>query len=285
MNVDDYQELCDLVDEVQQWWLDHGGARELRQPRARKGRKFTGMDLARLTVVTVLARHVHETARAVRVLTDGEMTTSSVPIVRSVYETALTAMWIAQSKDDNGTTAFLHENARSRAALQKTVEKTSAVFRDSAASIPDTDVTPFQGSLDNTRNFQQICNDLTPGGSDAYFVYRALSSYSHPSDYLLDLYVGPSQGSSPLPGFMDEPDDAFPRETLLYFTAMSMVWAGRAFTFISKDQTHRDLLRRVARDLQMQDVLELSTEYHQRHAKARQKARAAAFSVSKNQGN
>lgn len=46
----------------------------------------------------------------------------------------------------------------------KTINDT---FRDNADAITDAYMAPYEGSLDNARQFAQICEDFIPGGDDA----------------------------------------------------------------------------------------------------------------------
>lgn len=267
------EELRRHVDELLEEWDDAGAPQPLHQPSVRQGKKFTGADAARLTSVFGLARHTHETARSIIVLLDARHHSTVATLVRAAYETALTAAWLVQSVGNHGITAFLHEYTRSRTALRNDALKAaSAVFRDGAVDVADTDMTPYEGSLDSARQFGQVCEDLAPGGKDAYILYRILSSYSHPTVRTVDLYFGPPQAGTTMPLYRKTPDVPLTREMLLFLTASALVWSARAYSYLTKDQAHRNSLRRRARALNIQDELHLSDTYRQRHARAGKKS-------------
>lgn len=139
----------------------------MSQPRARSGMAITVRDVARMECVVGLARHIHETTRAVLLLLDSGHLNAAVPLVRMVYECALTATWLIQSKDDEGIRAFLHEHARQRTGLQSTLKRAIAkTFRE--GEVTGTNLEDFLESADNARRFDLICEDLEPGGTDAY---------------------------------------------------------------------------------------------------------------------
>lgn len=264
-------ELRQIIDGLRDAWLQHGDAELIRQPAARRGRKFSNLDVARATVVHGLACHVYETARAVLVLMDSGLTNAAVPLVRQMYECALTSVWIVQSSDQHGVTAVLHEHARNRAAVAVDVrDAQSEAFREAVEKIRDADPSPFVGSFDSVRQFRDICLDLVPGGIDAYLTYRVLSTYSHASVGIADLYYAPAPpGAVGVPHRRTHADTAFAADTLLYFAASTLVWSGRAYSYVSRDQVHRSLLRSAARSLGTPAEIHLSDHYRRRHARQR----------------
>lgn len=266
------EELRELVDHLLSQWAQHATGGTFQQPAARRGRTFTGSDIARIAIVDGLVRHVHETARAVITLIDSEQVTATASIVRQMYECALTAVWLTQSTDDHGVRALLSEHVRTRRALQNDARQAaSPTFRDGADDLPDTDPTPFLGSLDSVRNFKGICLDLAPGGVDAYVYYRLLSTYSHASLGVTDLYFAPSAEGGYLPQRRDQPRTPISADTMLFFAAISMVWSARAYTYMSKNQAHRSVLRSAARELGINPEISLSENYCKRHPVRRQR--------------
>lgn len=186
-------ELRGLIDGLHDLWAQYGGPQPMHQPAARRGKAFKGTDLARITSVLGLVRHVHDTARAIVTLVDADMPNAAVPLVRVAFESALTSVWLVQGLGDHGVRAFLHDYSRGRAALrQDALASASAVFREGAPSIANADTAPFAGSWDSTRQFRDICLDLKPAGEDAYVYYRILSSYSHATAGVADLYFSPA---------------------------------------------------------------------------------------------
>lgn len=264
-------ELRDVIDELQDAWREHGDADLLHQPAARRDRPFTSEDVARVAIVHGWARHLHETAKAVVLLLDNEMTNAALPLVRQMYECALSAVWVVQSQEQHGVRAIISEHVRTRRAFAREAEKAeSPTFRESAGEIADIEARDDLASNDNARQFRDICLDLTPAGVDAYIYYRVMSSYSHASLAVSDLYykkADPDRG--PLPYRLPEAQAAIPADSLLYFVAISLVWAARAYAYTSRDQTHRSIIRRLARTLEVNSEIQLSAHYRRRHAKTR----------------
>lgn len=261
----DESELLELVSELGETWLEFDGEQSLHQPAARRGKRFLGADLARMTAVWGLACHVYETARAIDVLLDTRMPNQAIPLVRLAYENALTAAWLVQSKDQHGITAFLHEYNRTRAALKKdALDAVSATFRDAAPDITNADPSEFKSSIDSVQRFRGICLDLSPGGMDAYIYYRILSSYSHASVNISDLYFQQSDDGGKVPNYVGR-QEALGKPFLLFLTAASLVWAGRAFTYMTQDKQHRNRIRKAAQLLGINSELQLSEHYHRRH--------------------
>ena len=260
--------LHEVVVELGAVWHEFDGAQSLHQPAVRRGKKFVGSDLARMTAVWGLACHVHETARAIILLHDNNMMNQAIPLVRLAYENSLTAAWLVQSKDQHGIRAFLHEYNRTRAALKKDVlESFSATFREGAPGITDAEPADFEGSADSVRRFGDVCLDLAPGGKDAFVYYRILSAYSHASPNVADLYFQRS-GDGPVPEYTG-PQEALGAPLLLFLTGASMLWAGRAFTYMTQEKQHRSRIRSIAQRLGINSEIQLSEHYHRRHREKR----------------
>lgn len=260
-------ELRELVLGLRGTWLEFDGAQSLHQPAARRGKQFLGPDVARMAAVWGLACHVYNLAHAITLLLDNGMANEAIPLVRLAYENALTAAWLVQSKDQHGIQAFVHEYNRTRAALKKeSLESVSATFREAADVIVDADPAEFVGSIDSVQRFRGICLDLSPGGVDAYIYYRILSSYSHASLNISDLYFQADDDDGKVPNYID-PEDALGKPFLLFMTGASMVWAGRAFTYMTRDKQHRARIRKAAQQLGIDSELQLSHHYRQRHLK------------------
>jgi hypothetical protein len=264
-------ELRTVIDELQSAWQAHGDADSLYQPAARRDQRFTGEDAARVAIVHGWARHLHETARAAALLLDNRMTNAALPLVRQMFECALTAVWVVQSKDQHGVRAIIREHSRSRRAFAIDAHKAaSPTFRESADDIADSELAHDLATSDSSRQFRDICLDLSPGGVDAYIYYRVMSSYSHASLAVTDLYYKAADpGSGAMPYRLAEPRAAIPADTLLYFVAVTLVWGARAYTYTSRDHTHRSVIRRAAHTLQVNSEIQLSDHYRRRHAKPR----------------
>jgi len=224
--------------------------------------------------VVGLARHVHETARAGVLLLDAGHHNAAVPLIRLMYECALTATWLVQSNGDEGIRAFMHEYTRQQTSLQAQLRRAvSLTFRDNETEVADTNMERYVGSTDNARRFDLICEDLAPGGADAYVYYKALSSLSHAGVPVVDLYFSAPPPGERVPPPRKVPSTALDEGLLLFLADASMVWSGRAVSYISRSTTYRQMIRRVARELEITSELQLSDAYRKRHAKASKKTR------------
>jgi hypothetical protein len=224
--------------------------------------------------VVGLARHVHETVRAIRLLIDGDHANAAIPLVRLAYECALTATWLVQSENHDGVKAFMHEYTRQQTNLQSVLRRSIVeIFREGADDVADTNMEAHLGSADNARRFDLICEDLAPGGTDAYIYYKALSSVSHAGIPVVDLYFSTPQPGQRVPPPRRKPARALGEDLLLFLSNASMVWSGRAVSYISKNQAYRSSLRRAARQLGVTSEIQLSSAYRKRHADARRRPR------------
>ncbi len=272
-------ELRSLIDDLQEQWTEHSRASPtFRRPNSAKGKQVDGDEAARIVSVIGFARHVHETVKGIVVLLDAGLVNQAIPLVRLAYETSLTAAWLVQAEGGHGSRALIHEYARQRLLFINDAKKSaSPVFRE---GLPSEEVekllTENSDSHDSTRNFQATCLDLEPGGLDAYIHYRALSGMSHAGVSIVDRYFkSPPQGVA-IPEWRPHAEEAFPRELLLFFSAASMVWADRAFIYMSRNNSHRNFVRSAAPALGIDPDLKLSDAYRKRHLKRRAERRQDA---------
>lgn len=274
MSFTDAETLRELLDELLEAWEEHGDPRDLSQPKARRGKRISSADVARMECVLGLSRHTYETAYAIRLLLDNGHMLSAIPLIRLAYECALTSVWLVQSEGTEAVKAFIHEYARGNRSMKMNLRKAmSATFRDNAESIADADVEPYRGSLDNAQRFDLICEDLEPGGADAYIYYRALSSFSHAGVRLLGQYFEPDPAGGPVPAIRSEPREPFGNNYLQFLTCASLVWAGRPITYLAENKVYRNFLRRAGNQIGVTSELKLSPKYYQRHAEAKARER------------
>ena len=264
-------ELRVLIHDLQAAWDDYGDAEVLHQPAARRNRPFTGEDAQRVGVVHGWVRHLHETGKAAVLLLNNGLVNAELPLVRQMFELALTSVWVMQSEDQHGVRAVVLEHSRNRAAFAREARLAqSPTFQQSADEIVDTDSGHIPGTFDSVQRFREICLDLTPAGHDAYVIYRVLSTSSHPSVSVSDLYFdAPATPAERLPARRLLATAAIPADTLLYFVAVTLVWGARAYVYTSQDKMHRSLLRSAARVLLVTSEIKLSEHYRRRHAKRR----------------
>lgn len=272
-------ELLEIIDDLNDAWDTGTETVPFHPLRNSKNKRIEGLELVRGSAILGLGRHVVKTAQAIRLLIDNDMATSAIPLTRMVFECALTSALLANSKDDHGVKSMLKDYARFRGLLKSdSMQAATETFRDGAQHITDDDMTPFSGSYDHLRNFQQVCMDLTPAGTDAYIIFRILSAYSHATVKNSDTYFTPND-SEILPYYVPDPDAPIGADFLLWLTAASMVWSGRPVSYVTKDKTHRSELRRCARELGTKADLEVSEAYRQRHIKAKRAAKMSSSST------
>lgn len=267
-------DLRQLLDELLEAWEEYGQPNEVSQPKARRNQTVMSFDVARMESVIGLTRHVYETVKAIRLLMDSRMPQSAIPLIRLAYECALTAVWLVQSEGDEGVRAFAHEYARGNQNLQKSLrEAVSQTFRENAGDIADADPSFFEDSIDSVRRFDVLCNDLEPGGTDAYIYYRLLSTFSHANIKVVDLYFDKDPNGGPIPASRHAPYEPFGDEVLLFLTCAAMVWSGRTVSYLSDNKEYRRILRNAALQIGVTSEIQLSQAYHQRHATKKRAAR------------
>jgi len=212
-----------------------------------------------------LCAHVHYLAGPALDLLDKGQVLASLPLVRACFESAVTAQWVTQTTD--GAPAFVNEDVRQRRAQVQTLEKAiSQVFREAAPEVAANLVDPLETSA-TAKGFHNLCNDLVPGGADAYSIYRMLSQYSHASVLVIDEYL---QATDTGPGLAlrtapVEPNGA----TWTNVLAAALVWAGRAIDYLDKDHVRRSELRAAAASLGITSELQLSEAAVLREAKSK----------------
>lgn len=225
--------LLQIIDELLTGW-SHGDA--FLTTRRQKRTK--------VSIAYGLAAHAHRLARVARDLLEAGLTLEAIPLVRTAFECALTAHWVVQMKE--GDAALANEEVRSRRAFVRTLERASASVAPFAGQVADYPEVAQQTNA-SARNFQQVCDDLEPGGADAYAHYRLLSQMSHASVFVVDFYLQPHDGPAGL-SLLVEPDQPAP-VAYLGFLAASLVWAGRAVDYLDSSHTRRAALRQAAREL------------------------------------
>lgn len=207
-----------------------------------------------LAVAHGLAAHTHYIATPALDLIGMGRVLASLPLIRAAYESAITAQWVVQTGD--GAAAFVNEDLRQRRNHVTSLEKAaSETLRGASAEV----AAQLMDELETTssaRRFDEICADLTPGGQDAYVVYRSLSHLSHASvlvadQYLEALEVSPHLALRTEPAEPDAP-------TWTHILAASLVWAGRAVDILDQNHPRRAALRRAAHALGIQPELQLS---------------------------
>lgn len=237
------------------------------------------VNMGHAPVVFGLAQHCLRTGEVVLDLYEAGKHVESLPLIRSVYESALTAMWVAQSRE--AINGFFNEDVRQRRALSETFAKsTSKVFQEGAPHIAGIDLDKLDSVADDqARNFQRLCDALQPGGAHAYALYRALSAHTHPSSLLVDQYAEPDDDNPENASgiFLRREPRPLGHQTWLYLCVASMLWASRAVDVMHRDSPHRSYLRQTAHKLEVVDILQLSEAAKTAEATAEQQRRRASW--------
>ena len=214
-------------------------------------RSFTQSQLA---VVHGLVAHTHYMAGPALDLLDAGRVLAALPLVRSCYESAITAQWAAQSRD--GYTAFMNEDIRQRRNHVRAMsEAASTVFREAASTIHGADFEDFPTTA-SARTFDKVCDDLDPGGHDAYVTYRMQSHLTHPSVIVVDQYLD-ALDVEPGLALRLSPKEPSPAPWTALVVS-SLIWAGRAAEYLDKHHTRRKQLLNAARALGVAPHLHLS---------------------------
>ena len=207
-----------------------------------------------LAVVHALTAHNHAISRpALDLLAAGD-TLAAMPLIRAACRAAITAQWAAQTRD--GGHAILSEDLRRRRNHVRYLEQAaSSCFQDTAAGVAEKIVYELDASA-SARTFQSICEDLQPGGVDAYIAYRAMSHLSTASALVVDQYLD----------LLDDPPHLAVRVqpkqpeagTWTFMLVASLVWAGRAMDYLEQDKRRSSELRSAARVLGIPDEFHLT---------------------------
>jgi hypothetical protein len=254
-------ELVSLANDLETGWRSWAGRGHADLRRDRRQNQFA--------VVNGLCAHAHRLGRLALKHLNGQLL-EAMPLVRGTYEFAITAHWAAQTPD--GAEAMVNELYRQRTAMSQVMSRSAVdLWREGATSIEGLDRERLASESDASgRSFEQRCNDLSPGGADAYVVYRIMSEQVHAGALVVDNYLVPDESDLGVRLRID-PKPATTEEVALwtFHIAASFVWAGRAVDYFDRRHLRRTELRTAAKKLGISSELKLSTAANMRIAKAR----------------
>jgi hypothetical protein len=154
-----------------------------------------GVVPARWVSIYGLVAHAHRVAAAAMILNNQGLVLEAMPLVRQVYECSITANWLLRVED--ATLDFLSESHRQRTLLVDDMKVAFPTLDQEAATRLADEFTHEPGTAEQAaRKFIERCNDLQPGGVQAYVNYRFLSGFSHPSHFLIDQYLDMAEGAT-----------------------------------------------------------------------------------------
>lgn len=232
------------------------------------------VNMAHAPLVASLAYHALRLGETVIDLTERGHRLEAFPTVRATFETAMTAMWLSQSRE--ATSAFHNEHERqNRNLVEHGLKAASEAMRAGAAGITARSSEEYETSANpQARSFEKLCASLT-GGRDAYVVYRLMSTYAHPSMAITEHYLFESENEAgvTLHSEPTQPTDNF----WLYMTVASMIWALRAMDHMDQGHPHRSWLRQAAKKLGIAETLNLTPEAEAAEMKAEKERRKSSW--------
>lgn len=187
--------------------------------------------------------HCFSLADAVLGLTHRGYVLESIPLIRFIYETGVTAYWVAAVED--GVLGMFDHALRTRRTAAKDFMKVDVpeVRKAGETLMSRSGFEPIASpSRDRAGRFQRMCQDFEE--SDLLYAnYRALSTFSHPSLDIVAEYVKKGTRELRLRPRMDEPGD--PRAAWTGMALQGLVLATVSLTPYLDDQDI-PLVRRVA---------------------------------------
>jgi len=211
-----------------------------------------GFNPAKVATCYGFAAHAHHLSPLALDLIEAGRVLEALPLVRLIYECSLQAHWVAQVPDAIAALDSKEYSSR-RALVAELGQSMNLVLRQASEEIKSAMSTWTVDETTASARFRGVCEDLQPGGIDAYLHYRMLSSLSHATPMIADQYISAIDGP---PGFQirASPHES-PGVAYAYTVAVSLVWAGRAMDFQDKRHHRRSELRAAARRLGVPDVL------------------------------
>jgi hypothetical protein len=221
-------------------------------------------DVRPVVVITVhgLVAHCHRLAEAVMLLEGEGFRLEINPLVRTAYESALTAAWLTHVPD--APEAFVNKEWANRRRQLAGIE---AAWGN---AIPETEIASAVSQLPtephltlskkSADNFERLCEDLDPGGKQAYGIYRMLCSNAHPSAWVAEHYLR-RDAEGELPTLLNYPDRFGKDDTFeLQMLGASVVWSERAMLSLAKAPSAKllDKLEGASRGLEVAAELRAS---------------------------
>ncbi|MCF8572329.1 DUF5677 domain-containing protein [Gordonia sp. HY002] len=176
-----------------------------------------------------------------------------MPLVRTAYETGITAQWIAQVQD--APNAWINESRRQSAGLVRSLRgSNNDTFRSAAdqverARVAYADLPGPASARTVATSFRQICDEIGVGADGSYQYYKLLCAFTHPSVDVADEYVAQDQ-TNPTTSLVALREPKFDAtDAWLFLAVAATVWAQMSFQYRAKDNILRNFLRSVSREL------------------------------------
>lgn len=152
-----------------------------------------------------LVAHAVECGWAVAMLYSAGQPLPAVPVIRTIMEDAVTAMWLL--KRPNAWKAFLYEGALTRRTLLRTIKKANPDLspeRMAAELAAVEQVMATYEPFNSESKFEQRAAAVT-GTGDLYVQYRLASGLSHVGERVASLYTHADPSSRLGMAWVDEP--------------------------------------------------------------------------------
>ena len=180
---------------------------------------------------------------------------SDIAVVRSIYEAAMTAVWLA--KEPEAVNAWTRELSRNRKRMRHLALRSSN-FADMADIMDLVEPDPSwpeasEASAAEARNVEALARRFPL--ADAYILYKMLCEMTHPTVALVDQYLSPGTGEA---GFAfhvhgrPRTDDIW-----AWLVAVCALWSSRLVDHYTPGSPHRSRLRAIARQLDVPADIEL----------------------------
>jgi Family of unknown function (DUF5677) len=233
-------------------------------------------NISRLTAAFASADHVHwnssdrrivalswgwwstinRTARGILMLCSNGQSREAVPLVRAVFEHSLFLVALIRH-GESAVDAAVREHMRHTRNVMETGKggPALAIMKVKPGKVDVPDPTP---DAEWTQQVVTICSQLGLTNT-LYFFYRLLCKYSHPT-------IGAAQQFLEAPDELDlgltkEPDFDLDSD-MLFWTAVLMIWAGRAFNTLLVQPVLNDELQLAERELGVVPIDQLPTSSH-----------------------
>ncbi|MCK1801793.1 DUF5677 domain-containing protein [Brevibacterium sp. R8603A2] len=262
---DQFKQFYDGALEVIEAW-ETSRARDdgkLTLRKARQRRKVVGINLRVTTVTLALASHVVTLSKHIfDGLEDGRVL-ESIPVIRTSYETALTAQWVRLLGDD-AASAIINTYRRKQDVLQKEMSRSeNPTIRGASDDFPGLELADFPTqSQEQAKRFQQMTEDLDQG-KEMYLYYRIMCDFSHVSVSIMDHYFSEDPSVELGTIYRHQPKQPS-RELWSFFALQSLCLALAPLAELLPDKTLRKALRSVAKSCGLTTELTLSRKYWQR---------------------
>lgn len=205
------------------------------------------LDESRIVAIHTTAHHATRMARA-NLLLDAQLDgIESVPIARSIVESAITVGWLLLTPDSGHL--LIKEGARSRkTAIEDLIaqgDEPGPGYQQAVATLSEYEERGLTGG-----SHVKSRSDAFAGGAQLYSIYRALSGRSHAGLGIMDFYVAEDPGSKMgiafVPGSVDDA-----KESTLGVSAICLVLAMYADDLARQRPQRTTQLRRAAKKLGM----------------------------------